>query len=76
MEPWSDVNRFIQNGYSNPTLWPCVGNYTDRTGYLEDYQKALDREASRTEWLWEQEQEAREEWEEYRAEVKAEREDY
>lgn len=75
MEPWSDSNRFSQNGYSNPTIWPCVGNYADRTAYLEDYQKALNRESSRTEWLWEQEQEAREEWYEYQQEVKADRED-
>lgn len=76
MEPWSDYNRFSQSGYSAPTVWPCIGNYVSTDIYLKDYQKALDREATRSEWLEDEAYEARREYLEQQAEAKAEREEW
>lgn len=74
-EPWSDTNRFNQSGYSAPTIFPEAKNYKNIANYLEDLSKATLRQEVHLEWVWEEQQEARIEWLEYQAEVKAEREE-
>lgn len=75
MEPWSDTNRFSQSGYSTPTVFPQAKNYRNLMLYIEDLDKAEARQESHLEWLWEENMEARQEWLEYQAEIKAEREE-
>ena len=77
---WSDNPtigiRFNQSGYSSPTVFPQAENYTDLTLYAIDLAKAEIRQDSHLEWVWEQQEEARQEWYELQQETKAEREDY
>lgn len=73
MIPWSDTNRFSQTGYSAPTIFPQVQNYVDIAAWIEDYTKAVARQNSHLEWVWEERQEARIEYLEQQAETKAER---
>lgn len=72
--PWSDTNRYSQTGYSSPTVWPTAGNYASLELWAIDYDRALRREQSHQDWLDEERYYAHEEWAEYQAEVKAERE--
>lgn len=73
---WSDENRFSQEGYSAPTIFPIGSNYKDLSLYTIDLAKAEARQDSHLEWAWEQQEEARIEWLEYIAEIKAQREEY
>lgn len=75
MEPWSDTNRYSQTGYSAPTQWPTAGNYHNLELWAIDYASALKRERSHQEWMEEESLEYRQEWAEYCAEVRAEREE-
>ena len=76
MQSWSDTNRFNQSGYSYPTVFPIASNYEDIYLFLEDTHLAVRREISHREWIWEERQEARQEYLEQQAETKAEREEW
>ena len=54
MAVWSDTNRFNQEGYSAPTIFPEAKNYTDPQAYAEDLTKAEKRQESHLEWVWEE----------------------
>ena len=77
---WSDNpsigQRFNQTGYSSPTVFPQAENYTDLTLYAIDLSKAQQRQDSHLDWIWEEYQDARIEYLEQQAEIKAEREEY
>lgn len=75
MTPWSDINRFNQQGYSSPTIFPEAKNYRNLVLFMEDLALAEARQESHLDWVWEQRMEAEEEWREYQAEIKAEREE-
>lgn len=77
MKPvWSDTNRFSMTGYSAPTIFPEAHHYVNKELFMEDLIKANARQESHLTWEWEERQEALQEWKEYQAEVKAEREEW
>jgi hypothetical protein len=75
MERWSDNNRFSQTGYSAPTIFPEASNYIDLKIYAEDLAKAEARQESHLDWVWEEYQDARQEYLEEQAEIKSQREE-
>lgn len=56
---WNDSNRFNQTGYSGSTEFPDPYEYANLDLFLEDITKAVRREQSHREFLWEQYEEGR-----------------
>lgn len=73
---WSDTNRFNQEGYSWPTIFPEAHNYINKEFFAEDLAKAQARQESHLEWVWKEREEARIEEAIRRAEFKAEQEEW
>jgi hypothetical protein len=56
---WNDTNRYNQTGYSAPTIFPKLWQYTNKDLWEIDFAKAERRDASHLEWLEEERAEAR-----------------
>ena len=65
---WNDNNRFNQTGYSGCTEFPNPYEYANLDLFLEDITKAVRREQSHREFLWEQYEEGRIDYLEYKYE--------
>lgn len=61
---WTDNNRFNQTGYSASTLFPREEDYVNKMLYMEDLDKAEQRELVRDEWLEELRMDAQDEQQE------------
>ena len=48
---WNDYNRFNQDGYSGDTIFPVETNYKNKRLFLEDLEKAEERERQHQEFL-------------------------
>ena len=58
---WSDTNRFSQSGYSASTIFPKRENYQSEELFNEDYTRAQLREENHQEWLFDLQEELRQE---------------
>lgn len=56
---WSDDNRFLQTGYSAPTIFPKIENYQNKDLFYVDHALAQTREESHLDWLDDERYEAR-----------------